>query len=401
MSQNPSGGNQNSGGLPKVGPNDPIRANDINRLSAAVAKATPGLSSGISSAVTSGGTVFHSSRVTHNYHPWMVTKKGNVLHIEMGQFFWDNSLAGGINQVAFNSDQYLNGGRNAWLFNSAFGGAAPFLAADVGTASFHMGGAEIWVEDKDANIMTNKQMYVGMDGWFTKAKVGLYYIEIAAWGGRQMTIPYTGTLDAQQASYNQTVAIFNAYSTVMKGKLVPQIRFAPNPAGPDKDTSLVDQWAKKSLVYPICTVDIYGGVWQGISSDVYHVGNTPTCPFTVTLVKDSNQWKASIYPGLVNQTVPKINSNYIDATPTPLLPIQVGQRIYLKATQDNSKFFPRTVELVALGSTPEDTTTSGYAQIASISGTSSAPTVTQLSCGNKLVNRYKMGASGAYWAWSG
>jgi hypothetical protein len=330
----------------------------------------------------------------------MVTKKGDLLHIEFGQFFWDSSLAGGINQVN-GADEYINGGRNAWLFNSGLGGAAPYNVADLKTACFHMGGAEVWVEDKYANLLTNKQMYVGMDGFFTKAKCGLYYIEVAAWGGRQMTSPYTTGTDAQQAEYNQAITVFNAYSTTMKGKLVPQIRFAPNPYGPDNDTSLVDQFKKKNLIYPICTIDTYGGVWQGIKSDIYHTSQS-TCPFTVSMMKDGGAWKASIYPGLVNQVVPKIGSKYIDELPAPLLDVSYGQRIYIKATHEESKFFPRKVEIVALaGNTPpEDTLTNGYSQIASIGGTSTAPIVTQLTCGNMLVNRYTMGASGAYWNWS-
>jgi len=401
MGNNPHGGNRNNFGLPNVGSGDSIQASDLNRISDAIARRTPGISSGVESSVTGGGTVFNASSVVHQYHPWVVTKKGDLLHIEFGQFFWDSSLAGGINQVAFNSDQYLQGGRNAWLFNSALGGAAPFNPTDLKTASFHMGGAEIWVEDKYANVMANKHMFVGMDGYFTKAKCGLYYVEVAAWGGRQMTTPYTSGTDLQIAAYNQSIAVWNAYSTMMKGKLVPQIRFAPNPDGPDKDTSLGDQWSKKGLIYPICTIDSYGGVWQGIKSDIYHTAAT-ICPFTVSILKDGTSFKASVYPGMVNQVVPKIGGKYLDETPAPLLSFSTGQRIYIKATHEDSKFFPKTVEIVALsGSTPpEDTLQYGYAQIASTSGTSNAPVVTQLTCGNKLVNRFTMGATGAFWNWS-
>jgi len=251
--------------------------------------------------------------------------------------------------------------------------------------------------------MTNKHMYVGMDGFFTKARCGLYYVELAAWGGRQMTNPYKNGTDIQIAAFVQSIAIFNAYSTMMKGKLVPQIRFAPNADGPHANSAVLDQFKKKSLVYPICTIDTYGGVWQGIKSDIFHVSEyQTTCPFTVNMVKDGSTWKASIYPGLVNQVVPQMGGKYLDESPAPLLTIATGQRIYLKATHEDSKFFPQKVEIIAASGTtpPTDTLQVGHAQIASISGTSTAPVVTQLTCGNKLVNRYTMGATGAYWNWS-
>jgi hypothetical protein len=125
-------------------------------------------------------------------------------------------------------------------------------------------------------------------------------------------------------------------------------------------------------------------------------------PFEVTLMKEDSGWKAVVYPGLVNQIVPKIGSKYLDELPVPTLSIAGAGRIYLKATHEAKKFFPRNIEVVynASQTVPEDTETAGYYQIASIAPIGQSFAVTQLSTGNKLVNRFKMGASGAYWSWS-
>lgn len=396
MASSPGGGNQGSflpgvGGLPNVRQQDPISAAYLNKISEAIMKTAP---SGDGFSQTPTGTNFRAPPRFGRYHyPWMVTLKSDYLFIEPGAFFVNAPLAGGVNQV--NNGTKLGGGRNAWLFNSSVGGAAPY--ANNAPKGFHLSGAEIWFEDEFMNVLSNKMMFIGMDTLWTKARPGLYYIEYASWGGRQMAPPYkdTGGMAALDA-VNQSVTAWNAYSLSMKGRVVPQFRFAP-----EKESDPKSMLNIKQFVYPICTIDEYGSVFQGVRGDIYHTAS-PMRPFEVTLMKDESGWKAVVYPGLVNQIVPKIGSKYLDELPAPGLTIAGNGRILIKATYESRKFFPRNIEVVysAAQTVPEDTEQFGYYQIASVASINSSYAVTQLSTGNKLVNRFKMGASGAYWSWS-
>lgn len=396
MATSPGGGNQGNfspgiGGLPNVSAQDPVSAAYLNKISEAIMKVAP---SGPGFTTTPTGTVFKEKiKFGRHYYPWMVTRKADHLFIEPGNFFINAPLAGGVNQVT--NGTKLGGGRNAWLFNSAIGSNAPY--ANTAPKGFYMGGAEIWFEDEFMNVLSNKQMFIGMDTLWTKARAGLYYIEYAAWGGRQMKSPYENTGGQPAlAGFNASISSWNAYSMSMKGRVVPQFRFAP-----EKESDAKSMLNIKQFVYPICTIDEYGNVFQGVRGDIFYTA-TPMKPFEVTLMKEDSGWKAVVYPGLVNQIVPKIGSKYLDELPVPTLSIAGAGRIYLKATHEAKKFFPRNIEVVynASQTVPEDTETAGYYQIASIAPIGQSFAVTQLSTGNKLVNRFKMGASGAYWSWS-
>lgn len=392
---------RNNLGLPKVGPGDSLKPSLINKLSDAISAQAPVVSAtGASTQNTPNGSFVNVTKRPVPGHPWKMSINGTQLHIELGQFFTDRANAGGINLVTSMNDK-LGNSRNAWLFQCYEPGGPTWSDANKDDL-FYMGGAEIFFEDPDCNAISNKQLYVSTDGLRTKRKKGLYYIEMGVWNGRQMAPPYPqpGT-SKQMNGANAAAAAFNAYSLQMKGRLVPVFKWAPPIKTTVGGVEYPSMYDIKRFVYPVATVTNNWQIYQGISSDIYHV-NTPTKPFEVTLTKVDGAWKAGIYPGMVNQVVPKVGSKYLDELPAPLLDVSGSGRILLKATHEPKKWFPRNVEVVFnSGQTvPEDTETNGYLQLGSISMVNGNPVFSQLTTGNKLLNRFKMGAAGAYWSWS-
>lgn len=390
---------QNNFGLPKVGPGDPLTPSVINKLSDRVNKITPTIGAGSNVQNTPSGSFQVSSKRPVPGHPWKMSFNGTQIYIDVGQFFM-NRVGGGGTNIVTSASSFLGGSRNAWLFQTYEAGGPTWQEANARDL-FYMSGCEILFEDPDCNVISNKQLYVSTDGLRTKRKKGLFYIELAAWNGRQQSVPYpkpgaSATLNAANAAAAQ----WNEYSTVMKGKIVPIFKWAPPTATSVGGVQYPGMYDIKQFVYPIATVTNNWQLFQGVSSDIFHVA-PPTKPFEVSLVKDGSTWKASIFPGVVNQIVPKISGKYLDEQPTPLLPITGAGRILLKATHETGKWFPRNIEIVfSSGQTiPEDTEQFGYYQIASVAAVGSNVVVTQLATGNKLVNRFKMGAAGAYWAW--
>ena len=403
MGQNPQGGRSNAGGLPNVGPGDGIRASDINNLSKAVAAVRGGLanSGGISSTTTASGTTFHVTSNHKHHHPWMVTIKGEYMNVEPGCFFVDAPMAGGVSQIAASAANVMNGGRNGWHFMSSLPGAAPYDYKPPN--GFYMGGAEVWIEDSTCNVLSTKQLYIGNDGIVIKVRQGLYYLDYSAWNGRQLEQMDNPSGDQQVAAFNQGIAVWNAYSTNMKGRLVPVLKYASGKSDSDATTNKVEYMFNiKRLVYPICTIDEYGTCCQGVQSDVFHYERSADVPFYVWLLQSSSGLKAAVNPGTVNGAIPKIAGQFMDAQPQPLLAISGVGRIYLKANSVARKFFPSDSEVVFIGGTtaPPDTTSAGYKLLASITQVGSQAVVTQLASGNQQVNRFKQGAQGAAWIWS-
>jgi hypothetical protein len=122
-------------------------------------------------------------------------------------------------------------------------------------------------------------------------------------------------------------------------------------------------------------------------------------PFEVSVIGD----KFYVSAGTVNGVVPTINLDPIDTIPKPYITHSgAAGRIYLKAQKQTGTFFPKSVSIVFEdGDTPPaDTLTFGYLQIASIQKVNNNFVVTQISTGNKLLNRTQMGSSNAWWAWS-
>lgn len=393
MSNNPSASGRNTfGGLPRVGPGDPIKPSVINRIAEAVDKRTPTF--GANSRVTStpNGTIVDWSAVENVYHPWKCFNRGDLLFITLGQFYWDSSLAGGV-QLSTNASA-LGGGVNAWLFNTSH----PWAMLSYGEnysqypspGGYHLGGAEIWFDDDKCNYLTNKQIYYGMDPLHTEFRVGLYYIEVAAWSGRQMTAPYSGSgLNAMQLAANQVAVVFNEYSLKMKGRIVPLMRYAKQE----------DMAKKKTLMYPICTVDENFSIFPGIRSDIFHIGSSFQ-PLRVYLASNNSTWSFAVTPGTVNRMPPKLNGDYIDKAERPTKTFSTEGYVCVKASYEPDSFFPKISEIVFVTTIPPDSSSNSHYPLAKINGNSTQGfTVTDLSIGNLYLNRLKAGNNDAVWTW--
>jgi hypothetical protein len=400
MSSSPGGGSQPNfipgiGRVPNVSEGDVLSTAHINQLSDAVRRVAPASGSNFILG-PAGVSNFTSVQPHKNAHPWMVIQRGTCLYFNVGQFFVDAPLAGGITQVSGAGGQVLAGGRNAWAFNSGFPGG-PVYAFNP-PEGMYMGGAEVWFEDKDFNVLTNTMVFQKLSGVFTKFKEGLFYLEYAPWGGRQAAPPYPNTSVPALKAQNDATTTFNSYSLKMKGRMVPQVRFAPAKAT-QGETS--DMFSIKRMVYPICTVDKFGSIYQTLRSDVFHYVSMRDVAFQCSAIFD-NGWKIAVTPGQVNGYVPKIGGKYLDELPAPMVSVTGAGRILIKVTATAGKFFPSDCEVVFQGgtTTPADTDSIGYRHIATVNMVSGVPGIVQLVSGNLLVNRFKMGQSGAVWAWN-
>lgn len=399
MASSPGGGSQPNfipgiGRLPNVSEGDPLSTSHINQLSDAIRRVAPASGSNFILG-PAGASNFASVQPHKNAHPWMVIARGTCLYFNVGQFFVDAPLAGGITQVTGAGGQVIAGGRNAWAFNSGFPGGPVY--AFKPPEGMYMGGAEVWFEDKDFNVLTTTMVFQKLSGVFTKFKEGLFYLEYAPWGGRQADPPYPNTSMPALKAQNDATVTFNAYSLKMKGRMVPQVRFAPAVATQGASS----MFSIKRMVYPICTVDKFGSIYQTLRSDVFHLVLQRDLAFQCAPVFD-NGWKIAVTPGQVNGYVPKVGSKYLDETPTPMVAASGTGRVLIKVTSEAGKFFPSNCEVIfAPGTTtPADTDNIGYRHIATVTFVDGAPSVVQLVYGNLLVNRFKMGQSGAVWAWS-
>jgi hypothetical protein len=135
-------------------------------------------------------------------------------------------------------------------------------------------------------------------------------------------------------------------------------------------------------------------------------------PFKVTL--DNIDLGTAVYvrPGSVNNFMPKISGNYLDATPKPYVHFvnftsSKTKIVALKVTKDGVRFFPHTCEIVLLDNYDVlvDTDNYGYLALASITGENSAngPVITgvnQLVYASQVVIRAKPGSETAIWSFS-
>jgi len=394
MSDNPKSNNGNYFNLPSLGVGDTLRPGHINALSREIAKAGAGIGSGGSLLSTPYGRVFSAYRSKNRTRPWQMDALNGYLFLTMGQFFWNKPNAGGVNQVT-GGDGYFDNNVNGWYFMSTLQGVAPY-GTDGNTApyGFYMGGAEIWFEDAGWSVLNSRQLFLSGERIIIPIKQGLFYLQVAPWGGRQMQLLQGN--DQETVNVNEGITKFNALSLQMAGQNVVQVRYAPFP----------DCFNVKGFVFPIATVDRNNFIYQGVSSDiVYPSSNIP--PLTVSLVKQGTVDMITVTPGVVNNTcIPVIGSVALDVMPAPLLGFDGDCSVYLQVNAQARSFFPKSAEIVALpiDSPPTDTEESGYLLLANIrSQTVSGSTfnsVTQLITGNTIVNRYKMGTTGAYWSWS-
>ena len=144
------------------------------------------------------------------------------------------------------------------------------------------------------------------------------------------------------------------------------------------------------------------GVSYGLPQEV--VQSTSLNPLDPTISGD----KVTIVPGTVNRYIPKIGSNYIDATPAPTITVTDNGYILVKVTYEVNKFFPRTAEIVflAVATPPADTNTESHYPLAKVVKTTSGGVdsysltgVGFFNNGNLVVNRLKAGQNIATWWW--
>lgn len=127
-------------------------------------------------------------------------------------------------------------------------------------------------------------------------------------------------------------------------------------------------------------------------------------PFAVQAVRDGASFKVQVRAGTVNNLVPKIGSDYLDAATPPTLTLSgnATHRIYLKAsTASPPVFFPDTVVVESATSDQADTDTYGYLLLATVVvDGGNIKSVNQFVFASQVLVRAKPGTATALWSWS-
>ena len=398
----------NKGDIPKVSEGQAMSSSDINKLGDAIAKSgVAGSLNGINGASFGDGFAMSSSSVsTKVAHPWKAIRDALEVKVDLGCVFVDIPVAGGL---AINeSIKSLSGGKNAWIPKSQAGviQGYPNLSEKI---SFYPMGAEVWIDIKSCNVLNSRQLVNPMSRYITfsakgsdnKYSAGVYYIQMTAWSGRQLTTtPYPATQNALLQQANAEMTNWNNYSKAMKGRTVPVLKYAPEyEVAEGNSDGYVNCYVlhQGGMYYPLFTMDYEGHIYQSIRSDIYMIGYTLK-PFEVSLVGN----KAYVTAGTVNGVVPEIGGEYLDSSPKPSITVSGNGLFLLKATKQTGTFFPKEVNVVFNSgfTVPPDTVSDGYLQIAKVQNVDGGLVLTQTSTGNKLLNRTQMGESNAWWAWS-
>lgn len=389
--------------LPSANAGGTIKPTHINSLAAAMEKFAIQPSVGVRLTRTPSGSTLRIDERTRHHHPWQVYVRAGYLHIIIGRFFYNSGSAGGVKN-----------GRNGWMANQSYAHASGYkYNADPKTTDGEFGaGAEVFCDLQGSNYISTMGIKSGKVPLIVKSKEGFYYIDVSAWSGRQLL-----RQNAPHLTEAEGVAI-NDYSKGRTGARVPVIKWA----------SFEDARKIKSLVYPICSVDKYGNIFQGVRSDIYHIVADDECPFTVSFTSPqaSNPSSTSskyvaIQMGVVNKIIPKIANKYIDEPDVYLNVTNAPGFVFVEATYEPSsdpatnKYFPTKIEIgfVSGDELHKDTNTKGYFPLARIRNTTVDPggpgdvpatyandhSIAQIVCGNLVVNRLKAGANTAVWWW--
>lgn len=143
---------------------------------------------------------------------------------------------------------------------------------------------------------------------------------------------------------------------------------------------------------------------DGIGIEVLPQPSFQNFPFRITTRKDGSNVKVKVRAGTVNNLVPKIGSDYLDAATPPELTLtgDATHRIYLKASSATPPvFFPDTVVVESSTTAKTDTDTNGYLQIASVVVSGGKITsVNQFVYASQVLVRAKPGTATALWSWS-
>jgi len=156
---------------------------------------------------------------------------------------------------------------------------------------------------------------------------------------------------------------------------------------------------------------------SGAGYSVNNVGNSvslsidsqiqyyPNIPLSVQGVTES---KVSIIPGSVNQLIPTVSGDYIDAIPRPTITISASGYIILRVVRVAGQPFPNTPTIYWSATIPADDTTYGHFNLASVTVTGTAATGLGLAINNYRspyigavsVGRQKFGGVATYHWWA-
>jgi hypothetical protein len=148
---------------------------------------------------------------------------------------------------------------------------------------------------------------------------------------------------------------------------------------------------------------------SGSSSPCYVLADQPDSepfdhPFKVTVFKDGGVNKFRVRAGTVNNIVPKIGTDFLDAIPAPAgtLDGDATHRIYLEASSTSPPvFFPNTVEAISSTADIADTDADGYLLLATVDVTNGRiGPVNQYVYASQVLVRVKPGSATALWSWS-
>ena len=143
-----------------------------------------------------------------------------------------------------------------------------------------------------------------------------------------------------------------------------------------------------------------GGTAYSLGQQVYYAD-----PGLLPLYPRLNENKVTVTPGTVNRIVPKIGSDFIDASPAPTITVTGEGYICIKLTYVANTFFPRTSEIIFFGgtTTPADTENEGFYPLSKVNSTTvsgvTSYSLIVFSYGNFVCNRLKAGANPAAWYW--
>jgi len=151
------------------------------------------------------------------------------------------------------------------------------------------------------------------------------------------------------------------------------------------------------------TVNNFGGA-ASLSID----STTQWYPDIPLTVQSAGSGKVYIIPGTVNQLIPKVGGNYIDATPRPTITVSASGYIILEVSRVSGQPFPNNPIIYWSSSIPSNTASNGYFNLASVTVTGSPTTGYGLAINNYRspyigavsVGRQKFGSTATYHWWA-
>jgi len=275
---------------PRVGGGQSIKPSHINKLSEAVDRSAISGGKGIRVSKTPLSTsIVIPEKTNLSSVSWYARRADEKIVFNVGKFFYGDGDSNGNSQ-------------NQWFSNKFYNWSATRYYENPTTDGEHMQGAEIFFDLPEANYLTNTQIKNGSIPLECKLQQGLYYIEVSAWSGKQMTNPFAGVENKtdNMNDFINELPEWNSHSQEMSGENVPILKYAPK----DKMKTL------GNAVYPICTVDQDGFVFRGITTDIFANSSSNKHPYKLTVYKYDDTWYIDVAFGTVNNKIPTYEDGY-------------------------------------------------------------------------------------------